>query len=133
MNLTRRGLLGILAAGVAPAIIHNAMPLWVPKKIIGAYEGILDDVYLSHASVPNNHAGLLGADGKEISGDGYARAPVSADGGIVFPAAAGTWGVVTHILWNGQATPILPPATFGILKGDQLRITVWPNGLRPNV
>ena len=33
MALTRRGLLlGILAAGAAPAIVHNPMRIWVPKE-----------------------------------------------------------------------------------------------------
>ena len=31
--ITRRGLLaGILGAGIAPAIVHNPMRLWVPKQ-----------------------------------------------------------------------------------------------------
>ena len=31
--MNRRNFLGILAAGVAPAIVSNPMKLWIPKKV----------------------------------------------------------------------------------------------------
>jgi hypothetical protein len=54
-----------------------------------------------HTTPSGTFAGLYGEDGREVSGDGYARVPVplAKDGqlSITFPEAISTWGTVVGV------------------------------------
>jgi len=114
----RSFLTAMLAAAAAPAFVRptSLMPLWLPKpRFVGGDSFPRSDAFLA----------LYGPDGKEISGNGYARVPyVEGQDTVWFPSPTGSWGTVTHVLAGGLLLPINNGQSPHLLPGDSLTLTL---------